>query len=100
MNLPPIQIKSNCTHETDKIRFLGLIIDKHLTFKPHISIITSKISRSVGLFHRLKFYLPPEILKTIYYSLIYPYIHYCIEPWGTTQQTGRHSDAWPFNDTY
>ena len=45
------------------------------------------MSRSVGLLHRLKFYLPHEILKTIYYSLIYPYIHYCIESWHGTSQT-------------
>ena len=85
--LQPIRVNSSYILETDQIKFLGIIIDKHLTFKYHINAISTKISRSVGLLHRLKFYLPPEILKTLYYSFVYPYMHYCIESWFGTSQT-------------
>ena len=49
--------------------------------------VSTKIPKSVGLLHRLKSYLPPEILKTLYYSFVYPYMHYCIESWFGTSQT-------------
>ena len=44
--------------------FLGLTIDSNLSFKSHISIIGSKISRVIGLLSKLKYNYIPIILTT------------------------------------
>ena len=36
------------------VKFLGVLIDKHLTWKQHIDYIASKISKIVGLIERLR----------------------------------------------
>ena len=46
--------------------FLGLTIDSNLSFKSHISIIGSKISRVIGLLHKLKYILPIILILTTY----------------------------------
>ena len=65
----------NCT------KFLGLHIDRNLNFKKHIHHISTKISKSVGILYRLNSYLPSDILKLLYNSLILPYLTYGIESW-------------------
>ena len=46
---------------------------------PHIQYTNSKISR---ILFRLSHFLTLNTLKQIYYSLIYPYLHYGIMSWG------------------
>ena len=52
--------------------FLGVVLDEHLSWKPHISQVARKISKSIGIINR---YLPKPCLKTLYYCLVYPYLH-------------------------
>ena len=43
LHLTNIKIGSATIEET-KIKFLGIIFDKHLTFKHHVDVIAQKIS--------------------------------------------------------
>ena len=63
-------------------KFLGVFIDNRLSFKDHISYIHSKISKTIGIFYKVKHYLPENILINLYYSLVYPYLLYCNLAWG------------------
>ena len=49
--------------ETNNIKFLGIIFDKHLKFKNHLDVIVRKISKSVGILFKWSKYLPLEIRK-------------------------------------
>ena len=57
-------------------KFLGIAIDQHLTWKNHIDYITKKILRITGLLCRIRFYVNQTLLKMLYNSLIYQYLHY------------------------
>ena len=63
-------------------KFLGVIIDENLTWKNHIDGITKTISRNIGMMNKLKFFVPEPILRTLYCSLVLPYINYGILIWG------------------
>ena len=64
--------------------FLGVIIDKCLTWKPHVQNLTRKISKSLGLIYKSSFCLNKNYLCRLYYSLVYPYLYYCACVWGLT----------------
>lgn len=66
----------------ESVKFLGLYIDKHLTWKEHINIISSKISRAIFAINRVKYFLPYKSLKSLYYVLIHSHITYGIQAWG------------------
>ena len=66
----------------EDFNFLGLTIDQHMTWNAHIQKISNKISRSLGVMNRLKRYLPQNISRTIYNSLILPHINHSILVWG------------------
>ena len=63
--------------------FLGLTLDCNLNFKSHLKTIGTKISRVIGLLHKLKYIFPAYLLRLIYNSLILPYINYCLLAWGS-----------------
>ena len=63
--------------------FLGLTINCHLDWKPHLNSIGIKIARVIGLLRKLKYMLPTPVLRSIYNSLILPHMHYALLAWGT-----------------
>ena len=63
--------------------FLGLTINCHLDWKPHLNSIGIKIARVIGLLRKLKYTLPTQVLRSIYNSLILPHMHYALLAWGT-----------------
>src|SRR6218665_829132 len=65
-----------------KVKFLGVIIDEHLTWKPHIDHVKSKVTKIVGVMYRLKGSLPKHSLKLLYTALLSPYLHYCMVVWA------------------
>jgi len=48
--------------EKDYVKFLGVLIDRNLTWRPHIDFIASKISKIVGTLIRLRHHVPQNIL--------------------------------------
>ena len=65
-------------------KFLGVLIDECLTWKNHIDCISKTISRNIGVMNKLKHSIPHCILRTLYCTLILPYINYGILIWGNT----------------
>jgi len=63
-------------------KFLGIVIDENLTWKHHIAEINKKVSRALFTIRQLKFTLPKESLRTLYFSLIHPHLVYGILAWG------------------
>ena len=62
--------------------FLGLTLNEHLNWKPHIDKIANKISRTIGILNRQKHFLPLHSKLHIYSSLILSYINFGILSWG------------------
>ena len=71
---------------TDSIKFLGVTIDKNLRFQEHILNLKNSLSKKVGLLYRLNKFLPQQILKLIYQSLILPSLYYGIILWYSAPQ--------------
>ena len=68
--------------QTDSIKFLGLFIDKRLSWKKHINHICSIVSRNIGVMCKLKSFFPKNILLNLYNTLVLPYVSYGILAWG------------------
>jgi hypothetical protein len=62
--------------------FLGFILDNKLNWSDHLHFLHNKLSRSVGVFCKLRHYVPISILRQVYYALIHSHISYGISLWG------------------
>ena len=60
-----------------------MIIDKNLTWKNHLSKVSNKIVRIIGIINKLKFTIPQNILNNIYNSPIIPHSNHYILLWGS-----------------
>ena len=71
--------------QVTETKFLGVLIDHHLSWKPHISLVSKKISKSIGIITKARVYLSSKTLLSLYYSrLVYPYLTYCNVAWSST----------------
>ena len=62
-----LEINNMCVTEADFVKYLGVLIDKNLTWKPPIAAISTKIAKGFWALTRLKRYVKKKL--TIYYSL-------------------------------
>ena len=74
-------------NQEEYVKFLGITIDKHLSWGQHINNVSSSIARGIGILYKLKHFLPEHSLLMIYNALILPYINYCNIIWGNCSMT-------------
>lgn len=73
----------------DYIKYLGVMIDKNLSWKFHIDAVANKIIEIVGLIGKLHHFTLRRVLLNIYQALIQPYLTYGLASWG--QLSKAHS---------
>ena len=82
-----VVLNNHIIAQTKEVVFLGVILDENLSWKPHILNVSRKISKSIGIIYKSSFCLSAMSLRTLYFSLVYPYLIYWITVWGSTYQT-------------
>ena len=87
-----VKFKNYQIERVDKFKFLGIIIDDKLSFSDHIQYLSLKISKNLGIIKKLN-YLPCQILKILYQSLINSHINYGILTWGSTSKKSINSTS-------
>ena len=91
-NLPQISIKvgTSTVTESRTVRNLGLVIDKHLTFQPHIDQLTAKSTGALIALMHARHLLPRCVLQQIVEGLVMSQIRYCLSVYGTCGETQMH----------
>lgn len=72
------------------VKFLGVFINENLSWKQHINHISIKISKSIGIIYRSRYFLSQKSKLSLYYTLIYPYLIYCNVVWSSTYVSNLH----------
>ena len=57
-------------------KYLGVKLDQHLVWDEHITLLLTKISRSLGFLKYAKKFLPLKISNFIYKGVVEPYFRY------------------------
>ncbi len=64
-NAITITIDNKLLKEVQSTKFLGDQIDQHLTWTEHLSIISTKMAKGIGIICKAKPYLNQHTLKTL-----------------------------------
>ena len=72
--------------QVDNFKYLGVTIDKNLTWSEHISAMCTKLAKSLGALKHLSQFLPSQLLNKLYQSNIQSIIDYCCTVWGHSGQ--------------
>ena len=73
--------------ESLKVKYLGIILDSRLTWKIHIDELCKKLSRTVGMFFKIRYQCNKKVLRSLYYSLFESHLSYGLPVWGSANQT-------------
>ena len=85
--IPNLQIGNKNIERVSSIKFLGIMLDEHLSWKDHIKIVENKLAKNIGLLYRVHQYLNQSSLKTVYFSYIHSYLNHANVAWASTYPT-------------
>ena len=85
--LPNLLIEDIHIKREHVTKFLGVFIDENLSWKQHIEILSSKISKSIGILYKSRNVLSKQCLKQRYFSFIHSYVDYTNIAWASTSQS-------------
>ena len=80
-------INSQKIDQVKETVFLGVIMHENWNWKSEISHVANKLSKCTGIIRKSSFYLSTKTLRTLYFSLVYPYFFYCNLVWASTYRT-------------
>ena len=71
VQIPNLRINSIKLECLDSFNFLGITIDKHLTWREHTNLIVNNISRTKGVINRFRNYIPQNV-----HGLLHDYLQH------------------------
>ena len=92
--IPKFSVKINGSplESCDSYKYLGVIIDKKLNWKSHITHISPKIIMACGALAKLKNRgIKIDVLKNVFHALVHSYIRYGILIWGKASPSVMNS---------
>lgn len=75
--MPQLKVGGEVIEMVDEYKYLGLIVDDKLYFKPHVNFIIKKIGKKVGYLRRISGKLTSWTRNMVYNSIIRPHFEYC-----------------------
>lgn len=81
-----VELAGTRIEHADKVKYLGLVIDRHMSWEKHIDSVCAKVSGAIGALWKLSF-LPVKILRNLYYAIVHPHLDYAAVIWTQAAQT-------------
>ena len=78
-----ITMNNEKLQEKEYAKYLGVIIDRKLNWKKHISQTKLRLSKGIGILYRVRNYVTKSTLISLYYSFIQSNVNYCLLNWGS-----------------
>ena len=60
----------------DNYKYLGIILDTHLTYKPHIKSVITKVTHKLSVLSKIRKYLDVHTSLVVFKSMILPHFDY------------------------
>jgi len=82
-----VSINHHPMSKQTSLKYLDVILDDKLNWKPQIEKLVTQLSKSYGMLFKLKHYTNISVLKSVYFALFYSYLTYSILDWGRANKT-------------
>lgn len=77
-----LKLNGNKLYFTNSVRYLGVILDPHLSWKTHLDNLALKLRKSNGALSILRHFLPRSTLLNTYHALFGSHSNYACQVWG------------------
>ena len=82
-----ICIQNTLIEKQQETKFLGVILSDDLKWNKHVNTVVHKISKTIGIISKVCHLLPQNSTRTLYLTLVEPYINYCNIVWAALGPT-------------
>jgi hypothetical protein len=86
-----ININGTRIEQVEHTKFMGVIINSRLKWHDHVTLITKKVSKNIGIIRRISKTVTSETLLTLYRTLVHPYMDYCNVVWAAGHATNLNN---------
>ena len=83
LKLPVLMIGNNNIQRKSSMKLLGVLLDEQISWNDHVRTVKNKITKNIGLLHRVSEFLNEDSLKTVYLSYINSYLNYTNIAWAS-----------------
>ena len=66
-----IKIGNKRIAEEKYVKFLGVLVDSTLSWKPHIQELTKKLTKITGIFYKLRYFISISQFVMLYNALVF-----------------------------
>ena len=77
-----IKLNGKRLYETDSVRYLGIQIDKRLTWKQQINNVALKLNKANAMLSKLRHVLDIKTLRSVYYAIFESHLCYASLVWA------------------
>ena len=77
-----IRLNGQRLYPSSYIKYLGVLLDEHLSWKPHTNELIKKLNRSNSMLAKIRHYVNKNTIRSLYFSIFYSHINYCCQVWG------------------
>ena len=77
-----IKLNGKRLYPSTYIKYLGVLLDEHLSWKPHINELYKKLNRSNSMLSKIRHYVDLNTTRSLYFSIFSSHISYCCQVWG------------------
>ena len=81
-----VKLKDNALDYNTSCKYLGIYIDKNLTFRDHVDFVVKKLNKFCGLMYRVRHFYPRRCLLMFYDSFAKSVITYGLLVYGNTSK--------------
>ena len=84
-SLPPVTISfcETVLRDTGTVKNLGLHLDRHLSYQPHIDAMTAKCTGILIALSHARHVMPARTLKVVVQALVLSIVRYCMSVYGS-----------------
>ena len=77
-----ITLSGTSIYPSVTVKILGVLLDQHLTWEPHISMIVRRCNAILASLYKFRYHFTSDILKLLVKTHVYPHFLYCLSVWG------------------
>ena len=77
-----LKIDGNLIRKVDEAKFLGVLIDKDISWRGHIGKVLTRIRQTMGIIGRARGFMTGPQLLLLYNTMVLPHLQYCLINWG------------------
>ena len=77
-----IMLNKKRLYPTPSVKYLAVKIDQNLNWHHHINYLAAKLNRANALLIKIRNYVNPNVLRSIYFAMFYSHLNYASLIWA------------------